>query len=335
MRVATPAWWYLRHSAKWPVVRLLRPLSWIWARVTARRLQRSTPFDPGVPVICVGNVTMGGSGKTPVVRALASHFQALGVECHVLMRGYGGREPGPRRVRATDSVDDVGDEALMLAQTSPVWIAKNRATGAEAAAAAGAQIILMDDGFQNPTVLKALSILVIDGETRDHQWPFGNGLVFPAGPMREPLSAGLRRADVAIVVLPGDLEHMDPAVTEVLAGCDRLTAHLAPTTSPPPGKQMGFAGLAKPWKMQRALKAAGCDLVDFVSLPDHAKLSEAGLRRLAARAKSLGAEMLTSEKDWMRLPLSWRERISFWPVAVRFDDEIALGRLLQSIISRP
>jgi tetraacyldisaccharide 4'-kinase len=308
---------------------ILVPLSWIWAAVTARRLRRARPVDPGVPVICVGNLTLGGSGKTPIVRALAGRLSEEGNAVHILMRGHGGRERGPLRVDPTrHAATDVGDEALMLGAEAPVWIARDRVGGARAAVAAGADVIVMDDGHQNPDLAKTLSLVVVDGETRDGEWPFGDGSVFPAGPMREPTAVGLARADAVILLLPADLAEPDPRLLSALAAKPILIARLEPQGPPPPGPQLAFAGIAKPWKFERALRAAGCDLVDFCPLADHATIPEDTLRFLAARADALGAGLVTTEKDWVRLMPSWRERVASWTVSARFDDEPALSRRL-------
>ena len=329
MKLSTPRWWYVRRGAPMPLTRaLLRPLSWIWALATARRIAAARPFDPGVAVICVGNLTLGGSGKTPVVRALARRLAAGGRSVHILTRGYGGRLQGPVRVDPAHGAADVGDEALMLSRDAPVWVARDRAAGAQAAVKAGATAIVMDDGHQNPSLSKALSLVVVDGETRDGEWPFGDGAVFPAGPMREPLAAGLARADAVVLLLPADLAAPDPALMATLASKPVLIARLAPAAPPPGGPQLAFAGIGKPWKMERALKAAGCDLVDFAPLPDHARYDERLLGFLAHRAKTLGAGLITSEKDWVKLPPAWRQRVTAWPVEARFQDEAALDALL-------
>ncbi len=331
IRLATPRWWYVRRGAPSPLTRmLLTPASWIWAWATARRLARGHPYDPGVPVICVGNVTMGGTGKTPVVRALAQRLAERGRAASVVARGYGGRLAGPVRVDlGRHGAADVGDEPVMLAADGDVWIAKDRAAGVRAAAEAGARVIVLDDGLQSPAVRKTLSILVVDGETRKDEWPFGDGAVFPAGPMREPLAAGLARTDAVVVLLPADLAAADPALLALFAGKPVLTAHLEPAAPPPGGKQLAFAGIGKPWKMEQALIAAGCDLADFAPFPDHARIPEGVLRFLADRAAAQGAGLLTSEKDWARLTAAWRARVTPWPVRVRFDDVAALDRVLE------
>ncbi|HVI32395.1 tetraacyldisaccharide 4'-kinase [Phenylobacterium sp.] len=333
MKLETPRWWYARDRQVMPVTRaLLTPLSWIWAAATARRIARAEPADPGVPVICVGNVTMGGAGKTPVVREVARRLAARGRAVHLLSRGYGGRLTGPVRVDPeVHTAADVGDEPLMLARDFPVWVARDRAAGAAAAAAAGAQAVVMDDGHQNPSVRKALSLVVVDGETRGEEWPFGDGRVFPAGPMREPLARGLSRADAAVILLPADLPLAEPDLVRALKAVPVLAAHLQAAVAPPTGPQVGFAGVGKPWKVERALKAAGCELADFAPFPDHFAYDEATLQRLADRAAQFGAGLVTTEKDWVRLPPAWRARVTAWPVRAAFDNEAALDALLARI----
>ena len=326
MKLSTPRWWYVREGAPAPITRaLLKPVSWIWTAVTARRMTRARPVDPGAPVICVGNLTAGGSGKTPVVRELLRRLPGA----HGLSRGYGGSEHGPLRVDpARHTAADVGDEPLMLSAEAPIWIARDRAAGALAAVEAGASAIVMDDGHQNPSLKKALSLVVVDGETRNGVWPLGDGSVFPAGPLREPLGVGLARADAVILMLPADLERPDPELLAALAAKPVLVARLEPAEPPPPGPQVGFAGIGMPWKVERALKAAGCELVDFVPFPDHFAYDAAALKLIEGRAEIFDAGLVTTEKDWVRLPPAWRDRARAWPVRAVFEDEAALERLL-------
>lgn len=334
MKLSTPRWWYRRDRGHTPVTRmLLKPLSWIWAAATARRIARAVPVEAGCAVISIGNLTVGGSGKTPVAREVLRLLREAGVEAAGLSRGYGGRLEGPVQVDpALHSAADVGDEPLMLALDGPVWIARDRLAGARAAAAAGLQAVVLDDGHQNPALKKALSLIVVDGETRDDEWPFGDGSVFPSGPMREPLSAGLARTDAVILLLPADLAEPDPGLLTSFGDLPVFIARLKPAGPPPPGPLVGFAGIAKPWKVERALIAAGAELVDFAPFPDHAAFREEDLRFLAERAESYNARLITTEKDWARLPPQWRARVVSWPVKASFDEEARFAALLQSAL---
>ena len=333
MKLSTPRWWYIRDSNHARITRtLLKPASWLWAAVTARRIARATPVDPGVPVVSIGNLTVGGSGKTPVARETLRLLRAAGIEAQALSRGYGGRLEGPLRVDpGVHTAADVGDEPLMLAIDSPAWISADRVAGAQAAVAAGAQTLVLDDAHQNMKLKKTLSLIVVDGETRGAEWPFGDGSVFPSGPMREPLKAGLARADAVIILLPADLCETDTGMLALFGDLPVFIARLVPAGPPPSGPQVGFAGIAKPWKVERSLIAAGCDLVDFAPFPDHADYRPEDLRFLAERAELHGAGLVTTEKDWVRLSPEWRAKIVSWPVVARFEDEAGFAAfLLQS-----
>jgi tetraacyldisaccharide 4'-kinase len=335
MKLSTPRWWYRRDRNSSPVARiLLKPLSWIWAAATTHRIARTIPAETGCAVISIGNLTVGGSGKTPVAREVLRLLRQSGVQAAALSRGYGGRLEGPILVdTAAHTAADVGDEPLMLAVDGPAWIARDRVAGARAAAAAGVQTVVLDDGHQNPALKKTLSLIVVDGETRDDEWPFGDGSVFPSGPMREPLKAGLARADAVVILLPSDLPQADPELVQTFGVLPVFIARLKPAGPPPSGPLVGFAGIAKPWKVERALIADGADLVDFAPFPDHAAFREEDLRFLADRAESYGARLITTEKDWSRLPPEWRARVVSWPVTAVFDDEAGFARLLATALS--
>ncbi|MBD3832355.1 tetraacyldisaccharide 4'-kinase [Brevundimonas bullata] len=330
MKLNTPRWWYSRDRRHAPVARMaLKPASWIWAGVTARRIAKATPVDPGAPVISIGNLTVGGSGKTPIAREVLRLLHAQGIKAAALSRGYGGTLQGPVQVDlAVHTAADVGDEPLMLAQDAPAWIARDRTAGARAAVAAGAEALVLDDAHQNPALKKTLSLIVVDGETRGDEWPFGDGSVFPSGPMREPLKAGLARADAVVILLPADLAEADPELVDTFGDLPVFITRLEPAAAPPPGPQVGFAGIAKPWKVERSLIAAGCDLKEFVPFPDHAALSERDFALLTDRAALFEAGLVTTEKDWVRLPPEWRQRIVAWPVTAQFADEAAFQTFL-------
>jgi tetraacyldisaccharide 4'-kinase len=315
------------------LARALTPLSRVWAERTAARIRRVTPQAVGAPVVCVGNLTAGGSGKTPTAMEIARLLEAAGQRPVLLASGYGGSLRGPVLVEDAHTAAEVGDEALLMSRAAPVVVSRDRLAGARLAVAAGAEVVVMDDGHQNPALAKALSIVVVDGETRGGEWPFGSGAVIPAGPLREPLATGLARADAVVVVLPADLPTADADLLAVFAGKPVWIARWT-AEAPPTGRRFGFAGIAKPWRVERALRAAGCDLVGFQAFPDHAPIGEAALQRLASRADRAGAALVTTEKDWVRLSPDWRARIAPWPVRIVFDDEAAVSAALAAACRR-
>lgn len=312
-----------RDSA--PMLRaLLTPVSWAYAWAAANRMRTTVSRHAPAPVICVGNFTVGGAGKTPVTRAIRA---ALGPGAHTLSRGYGGRVEGPLRVTPDMDAREVGDEPLLHAADGPAWISRDRLAGALAAANAGARAIVMDDGFQNPSLAKDLSIVVVDPA-----YGIGNGKVFPAGPLRERLADGLARAD-AIVLLHAGAPGPTPGW---LASYQRQVLHavLEPAAATPAGKLVAFAGLARPEKFFDTLEALGADVIDAEPFADHHLYAADELEYLASIADENGAQLITTEKDAARLPQEWRARVAVLPVRARFLDEAALEALLAPIRSR-
>ena len=314
-------------EAKTSLRTVLRPLGWLYAKVTARRLQTTQPLDPGVPVICVGNATLGGTGKTPVVAYLLKSFRRLGVPAHGLSRGYGGSEKGPTPVDPDHTASQVGDEPLLLARSGPVWVAAGRDDGARAAAANGAKVIIMDDGHQNPTVAKTLSLLVVDAEVG-----FGNGCVFPAGPLRENLDAALERTDAVILMKPTLDYQISETLRAQLGGVIVIPAYLAPQNAAPKGQLYAFAGIGRPAKFFDSLRRAGANVVETEGYADHYKYKDEDLESLFLLASEMNAGLITTEKDYVRLPKGYRRGVQTWPVSVVFEDELTLRRLLHPIL---
>jgi tetraacyldisaccharide 4'-kinase len=286
-------------------------------------------------VICIGNLTAGGAGKTPVAIAVLEVLSAMGVDAHVVTRGHGGtagKGPVPHRVDFSDDPALTGDEPQLLASFAPVWVSADRASGARAAVAAGAGAIVLDDGYQNPGLAKDLSILVVDAVEG-----FGNGRAIPAGPLREGVVAGLVRADA--VALLGAA----PAQERTLARWPRLLTRPILRGAIVPraigiqwagAKVVAFAGIARPEKFFDTLRGLGVDLVAAHSFPDHASFAPRALRRLSAEADAANAMLVTTEKDAVRLPPAFRGRAMPLPVHVAWDDAGALAALLAPLFAK-
>ncbi|PWE17694.1 tetraacyldisaccharide 4'-kinase [Marinicauda salina] len=304
---------------------LLAPASAVYAWATARRIARTRPARAPVPVICVGNLTLGGTGKTPVARALLEIARDQGRSPAALSRGWRGRLKGPVMVDpALHTAADVGDEPLLLAATAPTVVSRDRPAGARLAAEHGADLVVMDDGHQNPTLAKDLSIVVVDGETG-----WGAGRVFPAGPLREPVAAGLARADAVVVMVRNKDDRPDYAGLG-LAELDIpvLTAWLEPAAPPPDGPLVAFAGIGRPQKFYDALAAQGGELAEVASFPDHHAFTRREIDALTDLAEAHDARLITTEKDWVRLPADARERVAAWPVRAVFAEPARIADLV-------
>ncbi len=310
---------------------LLSPLGWIYAAATARRIARTTPAPAPCPVICVGNLTLGGTGKTPVAIAMIEAARSLNRKPAALTRGWKASLVPPAKVDAAiHSAADAGDEPLLLARAAPTFIDPGRIQGAAMATNEGADLIVMDDGHQNPNLEKTLSVVVVDAVSG-----WGANKVFPAGPLREPVATGLARADAVILMTPApDFEPDYAALKLANLEIPVLRAWLEPGESPPPGKLLAFAGIGRPQKFFDALKTAGGDLADAVSFPDHHPFSRGDIARLRDLADAHGARLITTEKDWVRLPGDVQGAVAAWPVKARFADPAHLSALIETAVDR-
>jgi tetraacyldisaccharide 4'-kinase len=323
---AAPAFWAQRPGM---LAALLVPFGMAWDAAGRLRQALSHPYRPNAPVICIGNLVAGGAGKTPVVLALASDLAARGAAVHIVTRGYGGRLSGPVRVDpSSHDAAAVGDEALLLAARAPCWVSRNRAVGVQTAAAAGAGLVLLDDGFQNPSIVKRLSLLVVDAD-----YGFGNGRVIPAGPLRESLARGLARADAVVllgterqaggrerILIDADLPLL-PAVLCAVAG-QRLAG----------SRLLAFAGIGRPEKFFATLRALGAVLVGTRAFPDHHPFRIGEIDQLFRDAERAQARLVTTAKDIVRVPSANRAGIEVLEVEIRWRDPAALAELTRPLV---
>ena len=313
-----------RSRASAPVVKLLlTPLSILYRWAGHRRIAKTAPLDAGLPVVCIGNLTLGGAGKTPVTAAARAYITSKGVRAASLSRGYRGSTIGPTHVGAHNTAAEVGDEPLMLAASGEAWISKDRPAGARAMKEAGVQVIVLDDGHQNPTLKKSLSIVVVDASN-----PFGNGHVFPKGPLREPVAVGLSRADAVVLMGNGET----PAVLTTFKGVV-LRAHLVPLASLPPGRYIAFAGIGRPERFFDSLQEQqGVELVEGVPYPDHHAFTPSDIAYLMKLSKERDARLVTTDKDHVRLSPEVKDHVMRASVKAKFEDEAAFHALLDRVL---
>jgi tetraacyldisaccharide 4'-kinase len=319
-----PAFWQAGTASAWPA--LLAPLGAVTAWLTSRRVARPGWHAP-VPVLCCGNVTAGGAGKTTLALDLGERLCARGTKVHFLTRGHGGRVRGVLQVDPLrHDARLVGDEPLLLAGVAPTWVGADRAAAARAAIAAGAQALLLDDGLQHPSLHQDFALLVIDGRTG-----FGNGRLIPAGPLREPIAAGAARCRAAVLI--GD--DATGALDALPAGLPVLQATLVPEgREQVAGRRVvAFAGIADPTKFLAMLASAGAELVGTHPFPDHHHYREPALRALLAEAERLDALLVTTPKDAVRLPAWARARIAVIGVRLVWREEAIAEQLLHATLN--
>lgn len=311
-----PGFW---HAEPGGLSAVLSPFGALYAAATRRRLAQGLRTPAGVPVICVGNLNAGGTGKTPTAIALTERLAARGIAAHAVTRGHGGSLAGPVRVdERRHSASETGDEALLIAAFLPTWVARDRLAGARDAVAAGAQAILLDDGFQNGALAHDLSLIVVDAHIG-----FGNGRVIPAGPLREPIALGLARADLVLSIGDAAAQARFADRWGDRVNIPHVTGRLEPLPTGLPLKGLpvlAFAGIGHPEKFFLTLKALGADIRATHALSDHQPLSDALMTRMLREARAMGAQVVTTEKDAVRLAPALRSQVMTVPVRLRLDD---------------
>jgi len=326
MPIKTPHFW---TELSWQSV-ILFPVSYIWRFGHYAQQKILNTKETEIPVICVGNLTVGGSGKTPVVITLCRFLSGIGKSTSILTRGFGGKEKGPIFVSTNLHQSlDVGDEPLMMAHSLDVCVSRNRPLGANHILDKKKyDCIVMDDGLQNPTLKKDLNIAVFDGK-----FGIGNGFLLPAGPMRQKLEVGIQNIDLVIfngkdeTGLKQKIPPHIPIFTGELQPDEEIVEKMKNR------RVYGFAGIGNPSRFFKTLNNIGADLVGEAHFADHHPYTDADLTQLYEEAMQSGAELVTTQKDWMRLPTDWRDRVLTVPVRIHFsaDDTIKIVSFLETI----
>jgi tetraacyldisaccharide 4'-kinase len=318
-----PDFWRGESVAARLISATLTPLGWAYGASVAYRASRAKPFRSRAKVICVGNLTAGGTGKTPIALEITRILLARGARTVFLTRGYGSRVRGPRFVTTEDGFADVGDEPLLLAMVAPVIVARDRAAGARLADEQGFDVVVMDDGHQNFSLAKDLSLVVISAGSG-----FGNNRMLPAGPLREPVTKGLERAD-AVIIHGSETPPLKPSVPTV-------RSRLVPVDDPQwSGKRViAFAGIANPDRFFALLRDLGATVVESRPFPDHHRFSPREIENLRSRAHATDAVLVTTEKDFVRLSPEDRKGVEQLRVRVTFDEPELIDGLLDRVVPR-
>ncbi len=289
-------------------------------------------YKARIPVICVGNVTVGGAGKTPVVLAITELLKQDGFKIAIASRGYKGNITNPTLVDKTrHTVNSVGDEPLMLARIAPTYIAAERNRAVQMAEKNGANIVIMDDGLQNPSVGKDVSLLVIDGK-----YGIGNGFIMPAGPLRESLAAGVMKSDAIILVGNDDEGVLKYPCLQKKSAPPIIRAKLQPFGDLPDKNKpyIAFAGIGNPDKFFATLAENGYNIVAAISFSDHYNYTDNDMNNLIHKAEAIGAELITTEKDEVRLPLFARKKVRVLPVRIVWEDAAQIHNLLMQKLKK-
>ncbi len=327
-----PKFWFSEKKLALFFANILFPLSVIWKFFSTRRIMNGKYEEFTIPIICVGNINIGGSGKTPTTIALAKIFLENKTKVHIISKGYKGIIKGPKKVTETDDAYHVGDEPVLMSKFAPVWVAKNRKNAIIAAIEDGAELLILDDGFQDPSIKKTFSIITVDAEIA-----FGNRKILPSGPLREPISAALSRADVLLVIgrkhqrerfiksikVPKELNVFGAEMQVVKSGIYLDKARF-----------VAVAGIAHPEKFFNSIQKFGGKITKKFSLPDHENYTPRLLRKLKKASLNNNAQLITTEKDFVRIPKNERHNFIFLPIKLKFSEELELINSIKSVMNQ-
>lgn len=312
MTISPPQFWRKNTALS----HILSPLGWAYGQIVKWRL-KGYKKKVSVPVVCVGNLSMGGAGKTPTVMALVHEFQRHGHTPHILSRGYGGKTQKALKVETGyHTARDVGDEPLLLAHVAPTWVGADRYASANAAVQAGATLLIMDDGLQNPFLHQDYKIAVFDG-----QIPLENTHTFPAGPMRENFQEGLKRIDHIILI-------NFPAIPDWAMDKPCTQAETITDICPTANRYLAFAGIGYPEKFYNLLIKKGFNIVFSQSFADHHEYTSKDIDRLLQQARQYNAQLITTEKDLVKIPKNVRKNIQSLKIQIKAD----LGEIVNKVL---
>ncbi|MDC0073764.1 tetraacyldisaccharide 4'-kinase [Alphaproteobacteria bacterium] len=320
MKFKSPKFW----SKKSFLSKILLLFSWIYQILFLINSSINKPKKVSVPVICIGNITMGGAGKTPTAIAIGKYLIDQGYRIQFLSRGYGGKYIGPYKVRKNDNSKNVGDEPLLLSKIAPTWVSKNRFKGAKEIEKLKPDFIIMDDGFQNNSIYKDFSILVIDNE-----YVFGNGNIFPSGPLREKFKNAINRTDIIVLIVKSEGENIDKII--IKNNIPLYTAIIEPIIK----KQtltnqnvVAFCGIARPDKFYSSLKKIGARIKYKKDYPDHYQYKPDEIMSLVEKAYTMKAILITTKKDWVRLPEEAKKMVYYLDISLNFTNNDSLRDII-------
>ncbi len=324
----TPKFWYNTTTSGHIISALLSPVSCLYQVGHKLNLSSKQSYRPPIPVICIGNATAGGSGKTPTAIAVAELIKNHNISQtpYFLTRGYGGNETGPKVITVHDGSTEVGDEPLLLKNHAKTIVSKDRMAGAKKAHDLGATCIIMDDGLQNPSIVKSISLLVVNGKSG-----FGNKRTIPSGPLREPINTAFNRCD-AVILIGNDeygVEQLCPKTIPVIKASITSNTLNLDATRP----YTAFAGLAQPEKFKDTLKEISLEVKDFHAYPDHYQYTKSDIEKLIDNAKNKKTTLITTEKDHVRIPEEYKKNIMTLPISLSWEDESEIVSLLKNTLT--